>query len=170
MGLEEHQRDAQGSLGITVITVSDTRDESSDRGGTFLVEALEGAGHQLRQRIIVRDDVDEIRAAVQSTCAEDPVDVVLLTGGTGIAQRDVTPEAIEPLFDVTIPGFGELFRSLSHGEIGPAAMLSRACAGVYAGRILVALPGSPKALRLAWDKLLAPELGHLCQQAASRRG
>ncbi len=169
MGLEQHRKDARKLLNITVITVSDTRDESSDRGGSFLIESLEAAGHQLCQRVIVCDEVSAIQAAVESACEEAQVDVVLLTGGTGLGHRDVTPEAIEPLLDVTIPGFGEIFRLLSFEEIGAAAMLSRACAGVRAGRVIVALPGSPKALRLAWEKLLAPELGHLCQQADSRR-
>lgn len=165
MSLEQHKREGAAVLRFAVVTISDTRDVVSDRGGPFLVEAALAAGHQVSSRAIVHDDVFEIQAAVREALARADVDLVLTTGGTGIAPRDVTPQALEPLFDAAIPGFGELFRMLSYAEIGAATLLSRACAGVVAGKVVLALPGSPKALRLAMEKIVLPEAGHLVAQA-----
>lgn len=165
MGLEEHRRAGQGSLAFAVVTVSDTRDATSDRGGAYLVERLEAAGHRVARRAIVRDEVDEIRDAVSAACADGDVELVLLTGGTGLAPRDVTPEALGGLFEREIPGFGELFRQLSFQEIGSAAILSRALGGVVGRKVVLALPGSPKALRLALEAIVLPEAGHLVTQA-----
>lgn len=164
-GLHAHRRAAPRSLRVAVITVSDTRTEATDTGGAFLVERLEGAGHAVRARRIVPDEIGAIRGAVAEALADPEVEVVLLTGGTGVAPRDVTPEALEPLLDRVVPGFGELFRVLSHREIGPAALLSRALLGIGGGRVVAALPGSRGALRLALDELLLPELGHLVGEA-----
>lgn len=161
-----HRRAAPRSLAAVVITVSDTRTYATDTGGELLVELLEGAGHRVVERAIVRDEIAAIRAAVEAAVGRDDVHAVLLTGGTGIAARDVTPEAIEPLLDRRIPGFGELFRALSYQEIGSAALLSRACAGTARGRVVAALPGSRAAIRLALEKLLLPELPHLAAEAA----
>jgi molybdenum cofactor biosynthesis protein B len=149
-----------------VITVSDTRTLADDSGGALLVELIESAGHHVVDRSIVPDEVDAIRAAVDVAVMRDDVHAVLLTGGTGIAARDVTPEALEPILDRVIPGFGELFRTLSYQEIGSAALLSRALAGTVRGRVVVALPGSRAAIRLAVEKLLLPELPHLVSEAA----
>jgi molybdenum cofactor biosynthesis protein B len=161
-----HRTGAKQRLAAVVITVSDTRTLVDDTGGALLVELLEGAGHRVVERAIVRDEIDGIRAAVDAAVMRDDVHAVLLTGGTGIAARDVTPEAIAPLFDRTIPGFGELFRALSYQEIGSAAILSRAIAGTARGRVVVALPGSRAAIKLAVEKLLLPELPHLAAEAA----
>jgi molybdenum cofactor biosynthesis protein B len=169
MGLEQHRREGEGSLGVFVLTVSDTRGEATDRGGPVLVEGLTAAGHRLAGRDWVADEPETIRSRVVEACGEPEVDAVFVTGGTGLAARDQTPEALEPLFDPAIPGFGELFRALSFREIGSAAMLSRASAGVVAGRVVALLPGSPRALELAVRELLVPELGHLCAQARTRR-
>ena len=166
MSLDEHRERGPVHLPVVVITVSDTRALEDDTGGALLVELLEKAGHQVVGRAIVRDEVDAIRAAVDAAIMRDDVRAVLLTGGTGIAPRDVTPEALAPLLDRQIPGFGELFRSLSYTEIGSAAMLSRALAGVARGRLVVGLPGSRAAIRLALEKLLLPELAHLADEAA----
>jgi molybdenum cofactor biosynthesis protein B len=142
------------------VTVSDTRRRGDDPGGDGLAQQLEDAGHRIVSRAWARDRVQAIRRAVKSMLARNAVDVVIVTGGTGIAERDVTPEALEPLFDRVLPGFGEFFRALSANQVGSAAWLSRAGAGVAKGRLLVMLPGSPQAVKLALDKLLIPELDH----------
>jgi len=160
-----HRHDAEQALAAVVITVSDTRTRETDTGGALAVELLEAAGHRVVDRALVRDDVDAIQKAVDAAVMRDDVHVVVLTGGTGIAARDVTPEALETLLDRTLPGFGELFRALSYQEIGSAAMLSRAVAGIARGRVVAALPGSRAAIRLALERLLLPELPHLAAEA-----
>ena len=160
-----HRHAAPQTLAGVVITVSDTRTPDTDSGGALVAELLEGAGHRVLARAIVPDDVDAICNEVGAALARDEVHVVLLTGGTGIAPRDVTPEALAPMLDRVLPGFGELFRALSYEEIGSAALLSRAVAGVARGRIVAALPGSRAAIRLAMEKLLLPELPHLAAEA-----
>jgi molybdenum cofactor biosynthesis protein B len=152
-----------------VLTVSDTRTLETDSGGALAVELLEGAGHPVVRREIVRDEPAEIAAALRRALADEAVGAVVLTGGTGVAPRDVTPEAVTPLLERTLPGFGELFRQLSYAEIGAAAMLSRALAGLAAGRVVFALPGSRGALRLALERLILPELGHLAGEARKGR-
>jgi molybdenum cofactor biosynthesis protein B len=163
-----HRHGARRELAAAVLTVSDTRTLESDSGGALLVELLAGAGHRVVERGIVTDDVEAIRRAVCAALAREDVDVVLLTGGTGVAPRDVTPEALAPLLEREIPGFGELFRALSYQEIGSAALLSRALAGTARGRVVVALPGSRAAIRLALEKLLLPELPHLAAEATKQ--
>lgn len=148
-----------------VLTVSDTRIEDTDKSGRAIVSLLEAAGHAIVGRTIVRDDPAIVRATIGRILGQLDVDVIITTGGTGITARDTTYEAVAALLEKTLPGFGELFRALSYQEIGSAAMMSRATAGLVARRILVALPGSEAAVRLAMDKLLLPELGHLVQQA-----
>jgi molybdenum cofactor biosynthesis protein B len=157
----EHKASAPSSVACAVITVSDSKTEATDRGGPTIRAALEGAKHSVAWARVVRDEALEIRAAVEAALADPAVRAVILTGGTGVTRRDVTPEAIEPLFEKHLPGFGELFRMLSHREIGSAAFLSRACAGVAKGKAIFALPGSPNAVKLAMDELVVKELGHL---------
>ena len=164
MSLEQHRTDGAGVRTFAVITVSDTRDATTDRGGDFLVEAVEAAGHRAPHRDRVTDDAPAIEAAVRAACAVAEVELVLVTGGTGIAPRDVTVPTLEAIFESRIPGFGELFRSLSFEEIGSATILSRACAGILVGRVVFALPGSPKALALAMERIILPEAGHLVSQ------
>jgi molybdenum cofactor biosynthesis protein B len=164
-----HRHAARQTLAAVVITVSDTRTLADDTGGALLVELLQAAGHRVADRRLVPDEVDAIREAIDAAVMRDDVQVVLLTGGTGIAARDVTPEALEPILDRVIPGFGELFRTLSYQEIGSAALLSRALAGTARGRVVAALPGSRAAIRLAVEKLLLPELPHLVAEAARIR-
>ncbi len=163
--VHRHRHDAPRSLCVAVVTVSDTRDLETDTGGALLCEGLVAAGHRLHGRQVVPDERASIRAAVTALLEVPEVQAVLLTGGSGLAPRDITPEALAPLFDRPIPGFGELFRMLSYEEIGAAAMLSRACAGVARGRVVIVLPGSRGAIRLALAKLILPELGHLCAEA-----
>jgi molybdenum cofactor biosynthesis protein B len=165
MSVERHRAESSTILGFAILTVSDTRTAETDVGGARLAGAVEAAGQRVVSRTIVADETLPIRAAVRALCAEAGVDVVLVTGGTGVAPRDVTVEAVAPLFEKELPGFGELFRMLSYAEIGAAAYLSRATAGVAAGRAVYVLPGSPAALDLAMTKLVLPEAGHLVAQA-----
>ena len=161
-GVSLHRRAAPQALQIAVITVSDTRTLENDTSGQWVVDAFSTAGHSIVERLIVPDELPLIREAVQTrTTASAKLDAIILTGGTGISPRDTTPEAIEPLLDLMLPGFGELFRMLSFAEIGAASMLSRAFAGRIGGVLVFCLPGSTAAVRLAVDKLLLPELPHL---------
>ena len=146
------------ALSIAVLTVSDTRGPSDDTSGDLLVERLTGAGHELAGRSVVRDDKHAIRAVVCGWVADGGVQVVLTTGGTGFTGRDSTPEALLPLFDKTIDGFGELFRQVSYEEIGSSTIQSRAVGGLAGGTLIFAMPGSTSACRTAWDKILARQL------------
>ena len=161
----EHKAQAPRSIRCFVLTVSDTRTEATDTGGRTIADLLTAAGHQVIGRSIVKDDPQRVREAVHRQLADDAAQVIITTGGTGITSRDSTYEAISSLLEKQLDGFGELFRMLSYEEIGASAMLSRATAGLAHGRIIVALPGSEAAVRLAMQKLLLPELGHLVQQA-----
>ena len=147
-------RPADQVLAIAVLTVSDTRGPDQDTSGDLLVARLEAAGHRLAQRRIVRDDVYEIRAVVSAWIADPAVNAILTTGGTGFTGRDSTPEALAPLFDKTIDGFGELFRQVSYLEIGSSTIQSRAVAGLANATLIFAMPGSTNACRTAWDKIL----------------
>ena len=151
---------AEAKVRVAAITVSDTRTIDDDEGGARLRERLEAAGCVVSVRAIVRDEPVLLRAEIARVCDEDLADAIVTTGGTGIAPRDQTFEAIEGLLDKTLEGFGEAFRRLSWDEVGPRAVLSRAVAGVHRGRIVAALPGSPKAVVLAVDRILGPILPH----------
>jgi len=168
-GLHQHRAEAAGAVATWVLTVSDTRTLADDAGGALVAERLEGAGHPVAGRAIVKDEPAAIAGALREALGREEVRAVIVTGGTGVAPRDVTPEAVTPLLDRVIPGFGELFRMLSWHEIGSAALLSRALAGLAAGRVVFVLPGSRGALRLALDALILPELGHLAAEAQKRR-
>lgn len=160
MGYSEHKRLSKDlPISCAVITVSDTRTEQDDRSGPLMIDRLTAAGHPVNGYRIVRDDREQIRAAVSEFAAS--VDVILLNGGTGITARDGTYEALATMIEKPMPGFGELFRMLSFEEIGGAAMLSRASAGVYKNTIVFSTPGSTAAVRLAMDRLIVPELRHL---------
>ena len=161
----EHKAAAPARVGCYVITVSDTRTEDTDTGGRAIVDLLSQAGHEIAGRTIVKDDAELLRDCISRQLANPAVQAIITTGGTGITSRDRTYEAVSALLQKRLDGFGELFRLLSYEQIGPAAMMSRACAGLVAGRIVVSLPGSEAAVRLALEKLLIPELGHLVQQA-----
>ena len=147
-------------LGIAVVTVSDTRELADDRSGDALAERLAAAGHRLAARRIVKDEVDEIRAIVGALAADPAVDVVLTTGGTGFTGRDVTPEAVEPLFTKRMDGFSALFHRLSFDKIGASTIQSRATAGLVGTTFVFALPGSPGACRDAWDGILLHQLDY----------
>jgi len=166
MSHEAHRRAAHGlTAACAVLTVSDTRTEATDRSGAYLAEVLAGAGHRVVARTIVPDEPSEIGGALSGWLSgEARIDLILTTGGTGIASRDTTIEVVERLLDKRIDGFGELFRMLSHREIGAAAMLSRAVGGLAGGSLVFALPGSSAAVRLAMEELILPELPHLLQE------
>ena len=153
-----HARERFRPLTVCVLTVSDSRGPADDRSGSLLGERLLAAGHCWRQRCVVPDDRYRIRAAVSAWIAEPEVEAILVNGGTGVTERDVTPEAVRPLLDRELPGFGESFRACSREEIGMAAIQSRALAGVANATLLVALPGSTGACATAWDRILAGQL------------
>jgi molybdenum cofactor biosynthesis protein B len=165
MSAEEHREHAPRRLGFGLITVSDTRAARDDIGGRRLREGVTAAGHEVLESALVADDVAAIRAVVRRMLALPGLDVLVLTGGTGFSPRDLTVEAVAPLFDRQVEGFGELFRMLSYQQVGAAAMLSRAAAGLVGDRAVFLLPGSPKAVELALAALILPEAAHLLSQA-----
>ena len=162
----EHKATAPARVGCYVITVSDTRTEDTDTGGRAIVDLLTQAGHQIAGRTIVKDDAELLRDCISRQLANPDVQVIVTTGGTGITSRDCTYEAVSAMLRKRLDGFGELFRMLSYQDIGAAAMMSRAIAGTAAGRVIVSLPGSEAAVRLAVEKLLLPEIGHLVREAS----
>jgi molybdenum cofactor biosynthesis protein B len=166
MSVNEHKAQAPHSVGCFVMTISDTRTDETDTGGRAIVDLLRAAGHTVAGRTIVKDDPELVRGTIERQLANPQVQVIITTGGTGITSRDSTYEVVDGLLQKKLDGFGELFRMLSYEQIGSAAIMSRATAGLVAGRIIVSLPGSEAAVRLAMDRLLIPELGHLAQQAA----
>lgn len=147
-------------VGVAVLTVSDTRDETTDTSGAYLAQAIERAGHSLAGRLIVPDDIDRIRAAVLAWAADPAVDVIISTGGTGLTGRDVTPEAVTPLFDKVIDGFAPVWHRISYETVGPSTLQSRACAGMIGRTFIFCLPGSNGAVRDGWTKLIGPQLDH----------
>ena len=163
---EEHKATAPASITCFVLTISDTKTPETDTSGTLIRELLAAGGHRVAGTAIVRDEPRDVERVVREACGRPDVQAVILTGGTGITSRDSTFEAVERLLDKRLPGFGELFRMLSYQAVGPAAMLSRAQMGIHQRRIVVSLPGSPDACRLALEKLLVPELGHLVREVS----
>jgi molybdenum cofactor biosynthesis protein B len=155
---------------IATLTLSDTRTTEDDEGGRLLGDLLRAAGFSVASHHIVREEPDALRDLVTELCDIGAVDAIVLTGGTGIAPRDRTIEALEPMFQKRLDGFGEAFRRLSWDQIGPNAILSRATAGVIGGRVVIALPGSPKAVRLAVEQLIGPTLDHAVGLASGRGG
>ena len=143
---------------VAVLTVSDTRDEESDTSGALLAARVEAAGHKLAGRALVRDDIDAIRARVRAWVASGEIDAVVTTGGTGLTGRDVTPEALTPLFDKTIDGFSVVFHLVSYQSVGLSTLQSRAVAGIIGGVFVFCLPGSNGAVKDGWDKVIAPQL------------
>lgn len=161
LGTEAHRAAAPDSVRCAVLTVSDTRTPDTDTSGSLIRDTLRLAGHKIVDYQIVPDEPDQIRRMLADWVGRDEVQAVLSNGGTGIAARDTTYDAIAGMLEKRIDGFGELFRMLSWQEVGPAAMLSRAVAGVAGGTLIVAMPGSNNAVRLAISKLIVPEIGHL---------
>ncbi|TMA37164.1 MAG: molybdenum cofactor biosynthesis protein MoaB [Deltaproteobacteria bacterium] len=163
MGAHEHHAKAKRVVACAVLTVSDTRTAENDTNGTCIQALLEQAGHRVASYTILPDEPGLVRAHLEGVLDDPEVDVVILNGGTGLAPRDSTYEAIVDLLEKRLDGFGELFRMLSYEHVGAAAMLSRAAAGVARGKVVAALPGATAAVELAMTKLLLPELGHMVQ-------
>ena len=161
----EHKTQGPQSVRCAVITVSDTRTLDNDTGGASVIEHLTAAGHSLAHREIVPDDPARMRPLLESLRQRDDVDAILMTGGTGVTSRDQTYETVTALLDKPLPGYGEVFRMLSFQEIGPAAILSRATGGLIGGKVLLTMPGSPAAVRLAMERIIVPELPHLVREA-----
>ena len=166
MGHIEHKAASPAVAHCYILTISDTRTEADDTSGRAIFDLLFAGGHQVVGRRIVRDEPLAVRQVLEEQFANPDVQVVITTGGTGITSRDRTFETIDALLDKRLDGFGELFRMLSYQEIGSAAMLSRACAGVCRNTVIISLPGSEAAVRLGMAKLILPELGHLVREAA----
>ena len=164
VGHEEHRRDAPDVIAFAVVTVSDTRDEVEDTSGRLIGELVLGAGHKVVGRYRVRDEREEIESLTRELIDREEIDWIVLTGGSGISKRDVSVEALSPLIEKRIEGFGELFRYLSYIDIGSSAVLSRARAGTARGKIIVLLPGSEEAVRLAMERLVIPEAGHMVRE------
>lgn len=167
MSHQEHRQQAAGGLRCAVITVSDTRTTDTDTSGRFMQEALTEAGHAIHAYCIVKDERDDIRRLLRHHIRDNETDAVLLSGGTGLSTRDGTYEVVRGSLEKELTGFGELFRYLSYEEIGAAAMMSRATAGVAGGTVIVSMPGSSAAVRLAMEKLILPELPHMAHIARS---
>lgn len=174
--VQEHREKAQSRLKVAVLTVSDTRTFENDLGGNLIQSLIEQAGHKVVSREIVKDELEAIQQCTLRLLGEtqesnrgdslgEVPDAILITGGTGLAARDQTTEAIEALYDGRIPGYGELFRMLSYHEIGPASMLSRASGGRRGKQVILTMPGSPAGVQLAMEKLIVPELPHLVHHA-----
>jgi len=165
VSIQEHKSAAPGLVRVFVLTVSDTRTDDTDTAGRAIVELLLAAGHQVAGKAIEPDEPARVAELIRQQTAIGDVEAIITTGGTGLTSRDSTFEAIDALLHKRLPGFGELFRMLSYHDIGAAAMLSRACAGTIGRVVVISLPGSESAVRLAMNKLVVPELGHLVQQA-----
>lgn len=165
MGVEDHRNKAPKSVHFSVITVSDTRTEVDDISGKIITDLMIKAGHVLTTKAIVRDDVSDIQRALRESLEDGNTQVVIVTGGTGVSRRDLTLEAVSHFQEKSLPGFGELFRALSFKDIGAAAIMSRATAFVTEGKAVFCLPGSERAVRLAVEELIAPEVGHLVWEA-----
>ncbi len=162
MPAEDHRRQAesQGAISLAVVTVSDTRTPETDTSGKLIHDLANAAGHLVVDYRIVQDEPDQVARALEDFAAE-PGQLIVFNGGTGISRRDRTYDVISKALEKTLPGFGEIFRMLSYQEVGAAAMLSRATAGVYRGKAVISIPGSPNAVRLAMEKLILPEIQHL---------
>ncbi|WP_075982564.1 MogA/MoaB family molybdenum cofactor biosynthesis protein [Bacillus massilinigeriensis] len=165
MSIRDHKMEAPRQVSCKVITISDTRNKETDKSGRLMVDLLQQSGHRIIDYVIVKDEQEKLRLEVLKGCENPEIDVVITNGGTGIAKRDITIETVTSLFQKEISGFGELFRMLSYqDDIGSAAILSRATAGVVNNKAVFCTPGSTGAVRLAMNKLILPELGHIVRE------
>ena len=165
MGYEEHRHLSPQKISCAVLIISDSRDEKTDESGKLLVNSLSTAGHEVVFFAILKNEAEAIRLKLDELARDSSVQVIITSGGTGLSHRDITVETVMPLLDKRADGFGELFRALSYQEIGTGAVLSRALAGVAWGKIIICLPGSLKAVTLAMEKIILPEVGHMVREA-----
>lgn len=161
MGHYEHENLAKASLKVAVITFTDTRDKSSDKSGRIIIDSLEQSGHEVVDYLIQNENQDEMKVQISNLLHREKIHAIITNGGTGLSPRDSTIEVVRPIFDKELEGFGEIFRLLSFHQIGAAAILSRATAGVAKGKIVVCLPGSSKAVKLAMNRIVIPQLPHM---------
>jgi molybdenum cofactor biosynthesis protein B len=163
--LHKEKAAERGPISIAIVTVSDSRTPETDTNGQYLRAEIERLGHNIVAYHLVKDEAAQIAALLADLSASN-AQILLFNGGTGISRRDTTYDVLSRSLEKTLPGFGELFRMLSWEQVGAAAMLSRATAGVYRGKVVISTPGSPAAVRLAWEKLIAPELQHLAWEVS----
>ncbi len=163
---QEHKAHSLKKIGCMVITCSDTRTSATDTSGWLIRRELQAAGHEVTAYHLVKDEPALIKALIKEAAADKRIQAVLINGGTGISRRDSTFEAIDELLEKRLVGFGEIFRYLTYQDIGSPAIMSRATAGLYKGRVVISTPGSEGAVRLAMEKLILPELGHMVREAA----
>ncbi|MFW5748509.1 MAG: MogA/MoaB family molybdenum cofactor biosynthesis protein [Chloroflexota bacterium] len=170
MGAKEHMEKAgHGPVTVAIVTVSDTRTPETDVNRQYIERRMADMGHVVAAYRLIKDEADQVAEALNSLCSMDAVQLVLFNGGTGVAPRDTTYDVISRYLEKTLPGFGEIFRMLSYAEVGAAAMLSRATAGVYRGRVVFSMPGSPNAVETAMEKLILPQINHLAWEVARRQ-
>ena len=165
MGYQSHRDSAPKSVSCAVLTISDTRTELDDETGELIQQKLSQNGHQVISYSILKNEADSIDKKVRELLGHDELQVIIISGGTGVSHRDITVETISPILEKKLDGFGELFRFLTYQEIGTASIMSRAIAGVARGKVILCLPGSPGAANLAMDKIILPEIGHLVREA-----
>ena len=164
MSYKEHKREAPQSVSCAVITISDSRTEQDDESGKLLRQKLSQNGHRVIAYSILKDEPEAIKQRIFELLGQEELQVIITSGGTGISHRDITLETISSILEKNLDGFGELFRSLSYQEIGTASIMSRAIAGVVEGKVIICLPGSLGAVKLAMDKIILPEIGHLVRE------
>jgi len=162
---QQHKKEAPRSVSCAVVTISDSRTEEDDESGKLLKQRLNDSGHRVISYSIIKDDANAIGHKLKELLAQQELQVIITSGGTGVGSRDVTVETVSPILDKTLDGFGELFRSLSYKEIGTASIMSRAIAGVGGGKVIICLPGSLGAVRLAMEQIILPEIGHMVREA-----
>ena len=165
MGYEEHKEKAPHSVNCAVLTISDSRTEQDDESGKLLRQKLSENGHRVISYSILKNEADSIKKKLNELLSQEELQVIITSGGTGPGQRDITVETISLILEKKLDGFGELFRFLSYQEIGTASIMSRAIAGVAKGKVILCLPGSLGAVKLAMDKLILPEIGHMVREA-----
>ncbi|MEE8414450.1 MAG: MogA/MoaB family molybdenum cofactor biosynthesis protein [Dehalococcoidales bacterium] len=166
MSYREHQQDSPRSVSCAVLTFSDSRTEQDDESGKLICQRLKENGHRVIDYTVLKDDSEAIRQKISELLALDELQVIITNGSTGVSHRDVAVETVSPFLEKKLDGFGELFRYLSYQEIGTASIMSRAIAGLAGGKVIICLPGSPGAVRLAIDSIILPEIGHMVREAA----
>jgi len=166
MGYEEHRSQSAGSVGCAVVTISDSRTKATDESGRLLADGLRSGGHQVLDYTLLPNDEATVNKHLEGLLEKPGVQAIICSGGTGLSRRDITVDVASGLLEKTLPGFGELFRQLTYAELGTASIMSRAIAGVAKGKVIICLPGAAAAVRLALEKIILPELGHLVREAA----